>query len=152
MRAKLQPLLEKQNVKDEELMERVNVAVSAEMERFNKLHSGLKKSPKVNQIAQMANKQKGNDVDSQHGDAKGAKTNKLMATLEAVQSDLSYLKGVVDKSQTTSVHASNANNNARLRNNDPDATTDRCPRRRCDACNESNNKNCDHCFKCGSFC
>lgn len=40
----LRPYLEKSGITDEELMELVNVAVSAEMERHNKLVSRPKKS------------------------------------------------------------------------------------------------------------
>lgn len=143
VRAKLRPLLENPNVKDEELMERANVAVSAETERFNKMHGGPKKSPKVNEIAQTVNKQKPQNVDP-----KEAKTNKLMATLEAVQSDLTYLKGWVDKSQATA--NANNNSNARQENNGPPTGVNHRSRRRCDKCVEGNIENCEHCFKCGS--
>ena len=44
--AKLRPFLEKPGVTDEELMERVNVAVSAETERQNKM-AGVKKVVKL---------------------------------------------------------------------------------------------------------
>ena len=49
IRAKLRPFLEKPGVTDEELMERVNVAVSAETERQNKM-AGVKKGAQVNQV------------------------------------------------------------------------------------------------------
>jgi hypothetical protein len=46
IQAKLHPFLEKPGVTDEELMEGVNVAVSAEMERQNKM-AGVKKVVKL---------------------------------------------------------------------------------------------------------
>jgi hypothetical protein len=46
IQAKLRPFLEKPGVTDEELMERVNVAVSAETERQNKM-AGVKKVVKL---------------------------------------------------------------------------------------------------------
>ncbi|CAB4029969.1 Hypothetical predicted protein, partial [Paramuricea clavata] len=48
-RAKLRPFVEKPGVTDEELMERVNVAVSAETERQNKM-AGVKKGAQVNEV------------------------------------------------------------------------------------------------------
>ena len=50
IRAKLRPLLVKPSVHDEELMDKVNLAVSAEMERQNKMGVLGKKSALVNQI------------------------------------------------------------------------------------------------------
>ena len=144
IRAKLRPLLERADVKDVELMERLNIAVSAEAERLNKLSDGVKKT-RINEITQVAHKQKhaNNAQDGQTKEA--AKTNKLMAALEAVQSDLSYLKGVVSKSSSPSALPSNVNSNRDI----PKVTNQR-QRRRCDACTESNNNDCDHCFICGS--
>ena len=152
IRAKLRPLLERADVQDEELMERLNVAVSAEAERLNKISDGAKKT-RVNEIAQVVNKQK-HANNAQDGQTKEAKTNKLMAALEAVQSDLSYLKGVVNKTSSPSALSSNINTHshsptANSNHNIPKATNQR-QRRRCDACNECNNNDCDHCFICGS--
>ena len=50
IRAKLRPLLEKPSVNDEELMDRVNLAVSAETERQNKMGVLVKKSLHVNRL------------------------------------------------------------------------------------------------------
>ncbi|CAB4015637.1 Hypothetical predicted protein [Paramuricea clavata] len=57
IRAKLRPFLEKPGVIDEELMERVNVAVSAETEQQNKM-AGVNKGAQVNQV--VTNQEPGN--------------------------------------------------------------------------------------------
>ena len=50
MRAKLRPFLEKTTVSDEQLLEKINQIMSAEMERCNKMSSGGKKGWRVNQV------------------------------------------------------------------------------------------------------
>ena len=50
MRAKLRPFLEKTTVSDEQLLEKINQIMSAEMERCNKMSSGGKKGLRVNQV------------------------------------------------------------------------------------------------------
>ena len=50
MRAKLRPFLEKTTVSDEQLLEKINQIMSAEMERYSKMGSGGKKGLRVNQV------------------------------------------------------------------------------------------------------
>ena len=50
VRAKLRPFLEKTTVNDEQLLEKVNQIMPAEMEPCNKMSSGSKKGLRVNQV------------------------------------------------------------------------------------------------------
>ena len=50
VRAKLRPFLEKTTVSDEQLLEKINQIMSAEMERYSKMSSGGKKGLRVNQV------------------------------------------------------------------------------------------------------
>jgi hypothetical protein len=86
IRAKLRPLLEKLSVNDEELMDTVNLAVSAQTERQNKMGVLVKKSLHVTQIDNSPDsgqepqnpkmkKKIGNEE-------KECKSNKLVAALE----------------------------------------------------------------------
>ena len=94
IRAKLRPLLEKPSVNDEELMDKVNLAVSAETERRNKMGVLGKKSALVNQIQNIPDpaqeSQTPNAKKKTGNQEKECKPNKLVAALEAVQSDLDH--------------------------------------------------------------
>ena len=110
IRAKLRPLLEKPSVNDEELMDRVNLAVSAETERQNKMGVLVKKSLHVNQV----NNSPDSGQEPQNpkmkkrigNEEKECKSNKLVAALEAVESDLASLKEAFNKSQISGKDAS----------------------------------------------
>ena len=117
IRAKLRPFLEKPGVTDEELMERVNVAVSAETERQNKM-AGVKKGAQVNQV--VTNQEPGwasqNDSEDPASKKKSTKSkknltdedkDKLIATLESVQTDLASLKEAFYRSQQNQGGADN---------------------------------------------
>ena len=145
VRAKLRPLLEKSNVSDEELMDRVNRAVSAETERQNKMGGFIKKSTLVNQVHNDPSPAKDNQ--NIHGKKKpGAnsdkecKQNNLVAALEAVQADLASLKEAFNKSQASSKEQ--PRENQQVPNKGKSVS--------CKACQESGETNCSHCFKCGS--
>jgi hypothetical protein len=103
IRTKLRPLLEKPNVNDEELMDRVLLAVSAETERQNKMGVLVKKSLHVNQINNSPDSgqepQNPNMRKKIGNQEKECKSNKLVAALEAVQSGLASLKEAFNKSQ-----------------------------------------------------
>ena len=88
VRAKLRSLLEKPSVNDEELMDKVNLAVSAETERQSKIGVSSKKNIQVNQVYDS-----GCILGSQNP------KDKLVTALEAVQSDLASLKEASNKSQ-----------------------------------------------------
>ena len=95
--AKLRPYLEKSCITNEELMERDNIAVYAEVERHNKLASGARKSVQFSQVGSHTNtsEQDCNDtVDTSSGKKKDPKSKKnlqrsendqISATLKSVQ-------------------------------------------------------------------
>ena len=115
MRAKLRPLLEKTTVSDEQLLEKINQIMSAEMERYNKMSSGGKKGLRVNQVgtssvsSNPAPGQPGQTPQSESAKSvkKEAKPNSLVTALEAIQSDLTLLKQAFDKAHTSSERTAN---------------------------------------------
>ena len=115
VRAKLRPFLEKTTVSDEQLLEKINQIMSAEMERYNKMSSGGKKGLRVNQVgtssvsSDPAQGQPGQtpQIESAKSVKKEARPNSLVAALEAVQSDLASLKQAFDKAHTSSERNAN---------------------------------------------
>jgi hypothetical protein len=150
IRAKVRPLLEKPGVTDEELMERVNVAVSAETERQNKM-AGVKKGAQVNQVVTnqepgWASQNSSEDPANKKKSTKSKKKltdedkDKLTATLESVQTDLASLKEAFNRSQQSQGGADNG----------PSGSRQKQRKVQCDSCKQSGEQVCDHCFKCGS--
>jgi len=141
VRAKLRPYLEMDGVTDEVLMEKVNVAVSAEAERFNKMNVS-KKAVKVHQVTQNSHREGEGQSGVNAVANKNEKPNKLFATLEAVQADLAYLKGVVNQSRPRLDHnESNSAGQSQFRSS---------RFRLCRDCEEKGMDRCNHCYKCGS--
>ena len=139
IRAKLRPLLEKPSVSDEELMDKVNLAVSAEAERQNKMGVVSKKSAIVNQIHNnTVPAQESQRVNAEKKSGKQekdqCKPNKLV-----VQADLASLKEAFNKSQMKAEEVSNGNDQ-------------RNPAKRnsglCKICKESGEQKCFHCYRC----
>ena len=135
IRAKLRPLLEKANVSDEELMERINTAVSAETERLNKM--GSRKSPQVSHVDAQTTDTGQGATSKDKPASKEAKPNKLVAALEAVQSDLASLREEFRKSQATAKECGPREQPSRRMN-------------LCHACQDAGEQRCGHCYKCGS--
>ncbi len=144
IRAKLRPLLEKPSVNDEELMDKVNLAVSAETERQNKMGVLGKRSALVNQIQNIPDpaqeSQTPNAKKKTGNQEKECKPNKLVAALEAVQSDLASLKEAFNKSQIAGKEAPKGDQ----RNQFKRIST------LCKTCKEKGEEKCSHCYKCGS--
>ena len=115
VRAKLRPFLEKTIVSDEQLLEKINQIMSAEMERFNKMSSGGKRGLHVNQVGSSsvssnpAPGQPGQTPQSESAKSvkKAAKPNSLVTALEAIQSDFTSLKQAFDKTHTSSERTAN---------------------------------------------
>lgn len=144
VRNKLRPFLQKVDVTDEELMEQINVVVSEESERKGKLGATNHKNIRVNCLevegeqtesgGQMQQKKPGSKKE-----AKSDRPDRLMVTLEAVQSDIAVLKEAMASQNTKErdrVHFRQPFENQR--------------RRVCPACQTANQEFCDHCFRCGS--
>jgi len=144
VRTKLRPFLQKVDVTDEELMEQINVVVSEESERKGKLGATNHKNIRVNclevegeqteSVGQVQQKKPGPKKE-----AKSDRPDRLMVTLEAVQSDIAVLKEAMASQNTKErdrVHFRQPFENQR--------------RRVCPACQTANQEFCDHCFRCGS--
>jgi hypothetical protein len=128
IRAKLRPLLFVPDTRDEELMQKLNVAVSEESERVNKFSSGSRKA-----VANQVNAPTEQSHEKQQAKERAQGENIYMATLKAVQAELAALRSDFTK--------------ARENEKKPEG---RNARRRCNNCEETNLQTCTHCFKCGS--
>ena len=149
VRNKLQPFLQKAEVTDEDLMEQINVVVSEESEWKGKLGATYHKNARLNSLEVDSDQAEpgGQTQPKKSGSRKEMKCdrpNRLMVTLEAVQSDIAVLK--------EAMASQNASERERVQH--------RCPfenqrRRVCQACQRANQEFCNHCFRCGSsdhFC
>ena len=150
-RAKLRPLLEVASLTDEQLMEKVNRIMSAEVERQNKMGVADRKgvgvsqvetvSPPSNQLSQPSSSQTPQN-ESSKTQKKEPKPNTLETALEAVQSNLASLKEAFDRvSVPVERHSTRryaSGNQSQFR------------RRQCNSCRTAGVDNCGHCFKCGS--
>ena len=151
VRAKLRPLLEVASVTDEQLMEKVNRIMSAEVEHQNKMGVAGRKGVKVNQVetasplssqlSQPSSSQAPQN-ESNKSQKKEPKPNTLVAALEAVHSNLASLKEAFDR-----VSAPAERNSTRSY---ASGTQSQFRRRQCNSCRTEGVDNCDHCFKCGS--
>ena len=144
VRNKLRPFLQKAEITDEELMEQINVAVSEESERRGKLGASNYKNLRVNVLEADGEKvEPGGQRQSQKAgtkkEPKPDRPDRLMVTLEAVQSDIAVLKEALG--------SQNAPERERARYTYP---YDNQRRRLCEACQRANQYFCDHCFRCGS--
>ena len=106
VRAKLRPLMEVASVTDEQLMEKVNRIMSAEVEHQNKMGVAGRKGVTVNQVetasplssqlSQQSSSQTPQN-ESNKSQKKEPKPNTLVAALEAVHSNLASLKEASDR-------------------------------------------------------
>ena len=150
VRAKLRPLLEVASVTDEQLMEKVNRIISAEVEHQNKMGVAGRKGGRVNQVqtASPPSNQTQPSLgpalqgESSKSQQKEPKPNALVTALEAVQSNLASLKESFDRvsapvERNPTWHYASGNQS-------------QFQRRQCSSCTAAGVDNCDHCFKCGS--
>ena len=132
--AKMRPLFKKSNITDEELIKGVNDAMSEETERSKKLTlSSRKQAAKVNSCIRNRNELASKVPENTQCEDKN-KQDTLMMTLEAVKADIANIK--------SSMAANNHQGNQR----DDDNTL----KPACLNCKSQGNKNCTHCYKCGS--
>ena len=151
VRAKSRPLLEVASVTDEQLMEKVNRIMAAEVEHQHKMGVAGRKGVRVNQVetasppsdqlCQPSSSQTPQN-ESIKSQKREPKPNTLVTALEAVQSNLASLKEAFDR-----VSAPVERNSTR-----PYASGNQSQfqRRQCNSCRTAGVDNCDHCFKCGS--
>ena len=132
--AKMRPLLKKPNTTDEELIKGVSDAMSEETERSNKLTlSSRKQAAKVNSCIHNKNEQESKAQENVQREDKN-KRDTLMMTLEAVKADIANIKSTMA-----------ANNYQGNQRNDANKPKPACPK-----CKSQGNKNCTHCYICGS--
>ena len=140
VRNKLRLFLQKVDVTDEELMEQINEVVSEESERKGKLGATNQKNIKVNCLEVDGEQlETGGQIQPKKpGSKKKAKSDRpdrLMATLEAVQSDIAVFKEAM------------ASQNTRERERVPSRQPFENQRKRvCQAYQTANQEFCDHCF------
>jgi len=104
-RAKLRPLLDVASVTDAQLMERVNLIMSAEKEHQNKMGVAGRKGASVNQVetaSPLSNQTQPSSGlvpqgENSKSQKKEPKPNTLVIALEAVQSNLASLKEAFDR-------------------------------------------------------
>ena len=150
VRAKLRPLLEVASVTDEQLMEKVNQIMLAEVEHQNKMGVAGRKGGRVNQVqtaSPPSNQTQPSSGPALQGESsksqqKEPKPNTLVIALEAVQSNLASLKESFDR-----VSAPVEKNPTR---HYASGNRSQFQRRQCSSCTAAGADNCDHCFKCGS--
>ena len=143
VRNKLRPFLQKGEITDEELMEQINVVVSEESEREDKLGATYHKNARVNSLevdrdqAELGSQTQPKKSGSKK-EMKGDRPDRLMVTLEAVQSDIAVLK--------EAMAFQNVSERERVQHRYPFGNQRRCV---CQACQRANQEFCDHCFRCG---
>lgn len=128
IRAKIRVLTKNPNVLDEELIEAVNLAMSAEEERNAKFARGYKvKTNKVN-VIEGVNSTASKNTESKH-------ENEILATLKAMQTELTSLRSDVETFRKNEVSKN--------------YQKERKPKG-CDTCQaKGEGEGCSHCYICG---
>ncbi len=134
IRTRMRPFLQANKVSDETLIREINVAMSSENERQNKF-GARKRATKTSQ-ATIAATAVPELMQPTAAESKKEKSNKLIATLEALRADVDVLKDAMVNNKPVK----------------PIDNPDRKPARSsaCEACISQGNPQCDHCFICGS--
>lgn len=155
IRAKIRPLLKNTSVADEDLIEAMSLAMSAESERANKFSQGrpTRPSTKVSKV------DVGSSSESKETNQSNPQDNQILATLKAirselnsVQSEVASLQRKVDDKSVPLNHAptDEAEVNGATRNDTMFRPRNPFPRR-CQSCVANNQVDCSHCFKCGGL-
>ena len=118
-------------MEDEFLIQQLNKAVSAESERLKKMKTNRNRAT----AAAVSASSPAVQPEYQTGAEKN-REDQIMATLQAVKSEMATLREKVEKQSLSSSKAS---------------TGEKRPKRACKKCTEENVADkCDHCFHCGS--
>ena len=152
IRAKMRPLLKNELVADEELIEVTSSAMAAESDRatkFNQLNQG-KPSPKVSKI--------GTEAPPRPPDSSSAHEKEILATLKSIQTELNTVMSEVaslqikaDQKDSTTPGQSSSSTFMPGRVGPTGRRESRQGNypRLCKKCQEENQVQCPHCFKCG---
>ena len=131
IRTKIRPFLEKSDVEDELLIHELNKAVSAESERVKKMKTNRGKTATTASVST-------SNTQTQSATGKN-NDNEIIATLQAVRSEMAALKLKVENQQPKETQATFR------------GTRDRRPKRACKKCTDENViDRCEHCFYCAS--
>ena len=144
VRNKLRLFLQKAEVTEKELREQINVFVCKESEWKGKLGATHHRNVRVNSLeVDSEQAEPGGQTQSKKSgskkEVKSDRPDRLMVTLEAVQSDIAVLKEVMA--------SQNASDRERTQYRQP---FENQRRRVCQACQRTDQEFCDHCFCCGS--
>ena len=135
IRAKMRPTLKNPGVADEDLIEAMNLAMSAETERINKFNfSGRRKPASVSALEMVNDKVK----DKREEGRVVAALKAVQAEMATMQAEMKVLRGAVTKVQE-------------LANGQQDTTKQASQRKRgCEECQAKEmSDTCRHCFLCG---
>lgn len=134
IRAKIRPLTDNANVSDEQLIEAVFMAVSAETERSNKFSQSLNKVRDTKAR-----------VSALHNDESVGEKREVLAAIKQVRTELSAVQSEVKTlRETVSQQNSKEQPEGESRNVAP------TKRSKCDKCKTSGEE-CNHCFHCGGL-
>ena len=132
IRTRMRLYLETPNVSDEVLIREMNVAMTTESERSNKLGS-RRRPARQNQATVLSTEVSDKQTIK---DTKVTKTNKLMTSLEAVKADVAMIKEAMTAQKLET--PGKTRNSAK-------------PPSACESClGKGHAERCDHCFVCGS--
>ncbi len=136
IRAKMRPTLQNPSVVDEDLIEAMNMAMSAETERLTKFSAtGRVKQAHISSL------------ETAHANTKEKKDERrVLAALKAVQSDMATMQSEIKTLRETVSKVREPTNG----NEGGNQTTDDRTRRGCQKCQgEGMSNTCNHCFICG---
>ena len=151
IRNKIRPVLSQAHIQDEELMHQITTTITAEEERITKLsNTSLSMSSKFSQVNAVSHpSESANEKRVTKGKSKGndQHTDKLLAAIESVQSDVATLKKHIDSAEFSQIQGrSGYKSKQKPANKVPRAKVRGCP-----ACtNNGQVDTCSHCYYCGS--
>ena len=156
IRAKIRPLLKNTSVADEDLIETMSLAMSAESERANKFTQGKSVKQSVTKVSKLEAEVSGEPQESSQGNQR---ENQILAALKAIQSELNSVQTEVASLQKKVDHKVYPRNCPPTNDTEANGVTRKDtsyrPRnpypRQCKKCIENNHLDCSHCFKCGGL-
>ena len=147
IRAKIRPLLKNPSVADEDLIEAMSLAMSAESERANKFTQGksIRPSTKIPKV------EVGASGEPKENNPSNQRENQILATLKATQSEMNTVQSEVASLQKKVDDKDYPRNHPPAEGAARSDTMSRPRRfypRQCKSCYENKQMDCSHCFKC----
>ena len=149
-------LIKNTSVADEDLIETMSLAMSAESERANKFTQGKSVKQSITKVSKLEAEASGEPKGNSQGNQR---ENQILGTLKAIQLELNSVQtevGSLQKKVDDKVYPRNCSptNDAEANGVTRKDTMYR-PRnpypRQCKVCIENNHLDCSHCFKCGGL-